>query len=261
MCSSHSDCPGEYRYCSAHYRHGEERSEECKDCSDQNAGVCDAIDGDCDTPCTATTTSDDEGFSYWILIGVVVAVFALLAALIVRKRVFQKALDQADPSTLSDTQAATGDPSTQNDNPVVKAVVVDEKRPSSNSATDKNPVVKAVVVDENRPSSNSATDKKLMMSGRFDGGHKEQFLRATATALQNLGMTVLVVEASPGSEGFGQQTMDNLLAMDVMVAFAFEDCELLSPSRLFDASLYLGLLVCPLVHTLVPILAMIASCV
>ena len=66
--------------------------------------------------------------------------------------------------------------------------------------------------------------KKVMLSGRFDGGKHEQLLRDTGKLLKKeKGVEVLVVEAKAGGEGFGEQTMKNMKAMDVMVAFCFED--------------------------------------
>jgi hypothetical protein len=91
----------------------------------------------------------------------------------------------------------------------------------ASAATSKydNPVIKAEIVDEEQPTPGL---KKIMMSGRFDGSKKEKFLRDTAAELKGMGAHVLVVAASPGSAGFGEQTMHNLKAMDVMVAFCFE---------------------------------------
>lgn len=61
-----------------------------------------------------------------------------------------------------------------------------------------------------------------MLSGRFDGGAKEKFLRDTGAHLKTLGVNVLIVSAGSG-EQFGQQTASALAEMDIMIAFCFDD--------------------------------------
>ena len=70
----------------------------------------------------------------------------------------------------------------------------------------------------------------LMISGRFDGGEKEAFLRALAAALELLGVYVLVVEAIAGDD-FGTQTMQYMARMKGMLAVAYSNYGQLTNSK------------------------------
>ena len=66
----------------------------------------------------------------------------------------------------------------------------------------------------------STDDVKVLLSGRFDGGEAEAFLRETGRILRDMGVDAIWVSAVAGSrDTYDLQTMNSLYEMDAMVAF------------------------------------------